>query len=238
MSKRKFSPTWLNTLLTVLGVTLLSTLGFWQLDRAEQKQQLEEAVEARMKGAPLSITGRLDKSEIEQFRRLKAQGEYEGKHEILIDNATWNGKAGYHVITPFHIKGSDRYVLVNRGWVPVGRDRKIVPETAVPSGEMVIEGRLGWIKGKPAFIGDKVPPDNSEGKVWFYLDGDYFSQKTGLAIEPYLLLLSSEGEGGYVREWPDYEGRYGMHMAYAVQWFSFALFALFIYIWVSVKKYE
>jgi surfeit locus 1 family protein len=222
----------------VVGVAILSSLGFWQLDRAEQKQQLEEAVEARMKGPPLLITGALDKKKIEQFRRLTVRGEYAGKHEILIDNATWNGKAGYHVITPFHIKGSDRYVLVNRGWIPVGRDRQIIPETTVPSGEMVVEGRLGRIKGKPAFISDKVPPDNSGEKVWFYLDGGFFSEKTGLSIEPYLLLLSNESGEGYVREWPDYEGRYGMHLAYAVQWFSFALFALFIYFWVSIKKHD
>jgi len=238
MVKRRFRPCWVNTLLTIVGVTILSVLGFWQLDRAEQKQQLEEAVEARMKGAPLEITGALGESETEQFRRLIVQGEYAGKHEILLDNATWNAKAGYHVITPLRIKDSARYVLVNRGWVPVGADRQIIPETSVPEGELVIEGRLGRIKGKPAFISDKLPPDNSGGKVWFYLDADYFSKKTGLVIEPYLLLLSKKSNGGYVREWPDYEGRYGMHMAYAVQWFSFALFALFIYIWVSVKKYE
>lgn len=238
MVKRRFRPFWLNTLLMIVGVSILASLGFWQLDRAEQKRQLEEAVEERLKSDPLEITGALNEGEIEQFRKLVVRGEYSGNEEILLDNATWNGKAGYHVITPLRINNSERFVLVNRGWIPVGADRKIVPETTVPEGEQLIRGRLGRIKGKPAFISSELPVDSSDGRVWFYLDGDYFSKKTGMVIEPYLLLLNKESEGGYVREWPDYEGRYGMHMAYAVQWFSFALFALFIYIWVSIKKHE
>jgi len=222
----------------MVGVVILSALGVWQLDRAEQKQLLEKAVQVSMSEEPLTITAALSDVEIAQFRRISVQGEYAGEHEILLDNATWNGKAGYHVITPLRIVNSDKHVLVNRGWVPVGADRRIVPVTSVPEGEVLVEGRLGRIKGKPAFISHDVPADNSGGKVWFYLDANYFSAKTGLEVKPYLLLLNKDSEGGYVREWPSYEGRYGMHIAYAVQWFCFALFAFFIYIWVSIKKHE
>lgn len=38
------------------------------------------------------------------------------------------GRAGYHVIAPLRMEGSDAVVLVNRGWIELGSDRNVLPE--------------------------------------------------------------------------------------------------------------
>jgi cytochrome oxidase assembly protein ShyY1 len=48
----------------------------------------------------------------------------------LIDNMVKQRKAGYFVITPFALAGGG-WVLVNRGWVPLGASRAQRP--AIPS---------------------------------------------------------------------------------------------------------
>ncbi len=226
------------TLIMLLGVAVLTSLGVWQLNRAEFKQQLEDEIKQLMLEPALEVKGHLEVESIKRFRQLVVKGEYRSEFEVLLDNATWQGQAGYHVITPLRIGDTETYVLVNRGWLPVGNDRKIIPVTESPLAEVEVRGRLGRLRGKPAFISGDIAPDDGGGKVWFYIDADYFSEKTGLDIEPYLILLDKENVGGYARDWPSYEGRYGMHMAYAVQWFAFALFVLFIYLWVGFKKDE
>ena len=49
--------------------------------------------------------------------------------QILIDNMVNGERAGYFVITPFALQGGG-WVLVNRGWVPLGASRAERP--AIP----------------------------------------------------------------------------------------------------------
>ena len=53
----------------------------------------------------------------------RPSGAYDSARQMLIDNmSNAEGRAGYYVITPFALRGGG-WILVNRGWVPVGASR-------------------------------------------------------------------------------------------------------------------
>ena len=62
-------------------------------------------------------------------------------------------------------------------------------------------------------------------------------QRLGQTLLPVLLLLNSENEFGFIRDWkPVYGTPPDKHRAYAAQWFTLAAVLLMIYIGVNTKK--
>ena len=106
---------WKVTLLCLLTFPVLMALGFWQLDRAEQKRAREAALDAVRTQPPATLPG-TDLAAIEEQRRLLLQGHYLTGRNWLLDNRQRDGQVGYEVITPFELSDG-RILLVNRGWV-------------------------------------------------------------------------------------------------------------------------
>lgn len=52
-------------------------------------------------------------------RRAIIKGKYDFDHEVILRNRRYNGLAGVHVITPMQIEGSEEYLLVDRGFIPL-----------------------------------------------------------------------------------------------------------------------
>src|SRR6266850_376746 len=100
-----------------LACALFMALGSWQTRRAEEKRAL---------GA--------------QLQSVSATGTFLPKYTVLLDNKLRHGKAGYEVVTPLRLAGSELQVLVNRGWVQAPPTRDALPEVRAPSGEVRIEG--------------------------------------------------------------------------------------------------
>ena len=134
---------WIPSLVTLLILPVLLWLGFWQLDRAEQKQQLLHKFEAQQ-DAPLIALQTLDKQQLldYRFRQVSAGGTYDAEQQILLDNQVVQGRAGFHVFTPLRLQASSAAILVNRGWVPLGASREELPEIALQQNQVELIGRL------------------------------------------------------------------------------------------------
>jgi len=227
------------TLLAIIGITLFSALGIWQSNRAIEKQQLQEDFDRKNTQAAFLLNTSVDRLEAKKFLKTEVVGHYDSASEKLIDNTVHKGNAGYYVMTPFVLKdhNSDRplIIMVNRGWVPVGRDRNELPKLEAPAGEVRIKGQLAPPKSKPPLILGELPVRE---KVWPYFDLTVFRQNASAEVLPLIILLGQDEEGGYVREWPKYESKIGMHIGYAIQWFVFALIVLVTYLGMNIKKRE
>jgi cytochrome oxidase assembly protein ShyY1 len=97
-------------------------LSYWQWERHLEKLDTIANMQSRLKAEPLDINriannSALDWREI-SYRRAILEGSYDFQNEIFLRNRTWNNFAGYFVITPFTISGTDKAILVNRGFVP------------------------------------------------------------------------------------------------------------------------
>lgn len=214
----------------------LCALGFWQLDRADQKLRLQQHHDAQVQ-APMRV---LDNAPVEArdvlFRRVMAHGRYDVAHEFLLDNRVHQGQVGYQVITPLRLAGSDRLLLVNRGWVALGRDRRDLPRTEAPRGEVTVQG-VAVLPSAPGLrLGPAFPEGETWPRVWQYLDIAGFARRTNASVLPVLLELAPEGPGGFVRQWARHDRGVAMHQGYALTWFSLAAVLAVLYILLNTQK--
>ena len=113
LGQRVFAPAAWSVLLTAAGILLFASLGIWQLERAAYKESLEIKFEQRLAEDYRRLGKDTDLDDI-QYRKLRLEGRYDLDHQFLLDNQVHDGRAGYHVLTPFHLKDSDRLLLVDR----------------------------------------------------------------------------------------------------------------------------
>ncbi len=222
---------------TLLLLPALISLGQWQARKAEQKHALQETYDQREKGLSLQVGAHpLDPVAV-RYSRVIVRGRYEPAYQILLDNQVHEGMAGYHVLTPLHIEGGNMYVLVNRGWVPIGRDRSVLPETDVPQGVVEVSGYAAVPSGK--FFELEKPEDLQSGwqKVWQNLDLKRYADAAPFPLQPVVIRLDpASTAGGYVREWPRPDARIEVHRGYALQWYGMAAVLTVFYLVTSIRK--
>jgi len=101
----------------VLVAAACIRLGFWQLDRLEQRRA-RTAVQLAARNAPPVdlVAGSL--SPTLDGRGASAVGTYDRSHEMVIRGAVFEGSPGVRVITPLRLAVGDTAVLVDRGFMP------------------------------------------------------------------------------------------------------------------------
>ena len=229
-----FRPSFKLSLLLITLAFVFLRLGLWQLDRkAEKTAQFE-----RFDNAPaMSIERALD-SNVE-FARAEAFGRYDPARHILLDNRIWKGRAGVHVLTPFRL-ADGRWLLVNRGWLPLAPDRRSLPEVATQAGAQTIHGRLVAYQTAGPRLGDA---DVLEKDRWpqlvTYLDLATIGSALGESLQPWLLQLDEQDASGFGdRQWSPAVMEPSLHGAYAVQWLALCVAALVIWVTLGWRRGE
>ena len=223
----------LGTILAIIGISGFTSLGIWQTNRALEKQQLQRDIDNKAKQDGFQLNHSISDINEKIYLNVNASGRYNKNNEILIDNIVYSGQAGYHVLTPFILDKDQTVIMVNRGWIPVGRDRNILPLIETPEDEINIHGILAPHKSKPPLILGELDPT---GRVWPYYDLQKYIEHTKYNVLPVMILLDKKEKSGYARDWPKYDAKMGMHIGYAIQWFVFALIVLITYIAINFKK--
>lgn len=228
----EFKPGWLGIITTVIAVSVFTYLMLWQIGRAEERKALRHEVMQRsaLPIAALNEPGNVNISH-DRYRRFHIEGRFINQHQVLLDNVVHEGKPGYEVISPF-ITTQGESLLVNRGWVAAGRDRRVFPDIAVSEEPQTLTVMLDKPRSAPVVGLDIVESDNR----WNYLDLAFYRQHSGLGIPEYLLLLAEGSPSAYQSRWPEIEDKSGMHIGYAIQWGVFALIALGTFLGVNIKR--
>ncbi len=231
---RRFAPSWKMTILTLAGITLFSSLGFWQLDRAIFKDGIMKKFEARLEADYRQFEAWESLSDIE-FQKIIIRGHYDTGRTLLLDNQLLRGKAGYHVITPFILNGGEKIVLINRGWVTLGNSREQLPGIEKPAVDGSIRGiantpdtasfRMGEIS-----LGDKWP------QVIPFLDIEAMQAQYNNRLLPIIIWLEPEQAGHYQRVWNPVWLAPEKSRAYAWQWFAFTAISLGLFIGLNLRS--
>lgn len=227
------------TMATLALLPLMVWLGMWQLDRADQKLRLQAEYDRRQLEPAVRLQSVLENPEALRFRRVIARGRYEPEHQILIDNRVHQGQAGYHVLTPLRLEDGSVRVLVNRGWVPVGRDRSELPIIDAPQGTVEVTGLAAVPQTQGFHLGGARPPGVGWQPVWQYLDLQVYRENVTFPVQPVVVLLDAENpHGGFVRQWARLDAGIATHQGYAFQWFSLAVALAGIYILLNTQKID
>lgn len=211
--------------LLLLGA-LFASLGAWQLRRADASRATIESFVAAAAEAPLAVLpNELDSAQ--RFRRIEVGGQYVSEPQLLLDNMLHDGTAGYHVLTGFRVAGRRELVLVNRGWVPVGTDRRALPKVAVDAMPRRIVGRLERLPRPGMRLGAAEPAAaEAAAIVMQYPTAADVERVLGQPVLDYQLLLDPAGVDGYVRDWRAPGMQPERHLSYAGQWFALAIGAV------------
>ena len=94
-------------------LALFISLGMWQLRRAEQRAAVYEgfAISDELPAFSIAADGRDLKEH--RYRWMELRGRYSSSKQLLLDSMTYQGQAGYHVLTPFLPMNGSRWVLVD-----------------------------------------------------------------------------------------------------------------------------
>lgn len=236
--KRRFKPGLVPSLVVVLLFPILVRLGFWQIDRAAEKEHIQELFEQRTELPPVGLENKLLDTEALKYRQVAVRGHYDSQHHILLDNKVYNTVAGYHVLTPFKIAKTGNVVLVNRGWVPGGLDRRVLPIIESPENEIEVTGIISIPSSKVFTLSDYNRAGDGWPAVYQWIDFKDIAHATGDDILPMIILLDPKDEYGFVRNWSKVNLKPEKNISYAAQWFTMAFVLIVIYIVVNLRKVE
>lgn len=224
-----FSRRWLlTTLLVLLGGALCVRLGFWQLDRLEQRRAFNAHVQAMWQAEPLTLTGQTSEDlTAMEYRAVIAIGRYDFENQVALRNRYYQNQPGYHLLTPLILEDGSA-VLVERGWIPAdGNSASPDWRKYDEPGRVTVQGQIRLGQSKPDLGGVPDPtlaPGQARLEFWNIVNLERIRQQT-----PYPLLdvfvqpeADPTDETPPIPYQPEIELTEGPHLGYAGQWFTFA----------------
>lgn len=212
----------------------LVSLGFWQLDRANEKQTIAQQVVRAQSIAPEKTSNMLELVEKEHHSVL-LEGYYASDRQFIYDNQIVNGNAGYYVMTPFVLTGQQA-VLVNRGFVPWQGRRNKIADIGLNDQHRVVKVSLI----KPV---KRIELDISEAEerqqfplLIQSLDMSQIESLSKLTFSPMVGRLDKDAADGFFRQWQPFYGSADKHLGYALQWFLMALVLFLISLKLLIRR--
>ncbi|MFC1976298.1 SURF1 family protein [Chloroflexota bacterium] len=245
--RKKLTWKWLmGHLLVLAAVIVLINLGLWQLRRLEQRRALNSAILAGLNAPVTTLTGQDIDPEALHYHRVAATGTFDNNESLVIRNRPFHGLPGGRLVVPLKIEGSDRAVLVDRGWIPLDEStpdkRRIYEET----GSVFVAGIAYKTQTRPdrrLIPYDPTPgPGETRLDEWFRVDIDRIQEQLPYPLLPIFIKQSPDEnavpDAPPLRE-EEIELSEGSHLSYALQWFGFAVILVVVYgvlIWQELQK--
>jgi surfeit locus 1 family protein len=217
---------------------ILLALGIWQLNRAEEKRALIQLQAKRQSTEVLSLSATMpDITEMLLYKPIQAVGHYDTNHQYLLDNQVSKGRAGYFVLTPFRLKNQSKAVLVNRGWLPLGKNRSDLPNISVDTKEITIKGRINRFPNVGLKLAGAEIPSNNWPALVQLIDVKVLANQLNYPLFSFQVELDKQSENGFTREWQTTTSMTPeKHIAYAVQWFLLAITLTILFVKFGFKK--
>jgi surfeit locus 1 family protein len=220
------------TLLTLLGMAATASLGRWQLHRAAEKEALQAGMDAQSSTHPMDTATLLAQPEAASLVHQHAllRGVWLPEATVYLDNRQMNAKVGFFVVTPLRLEGSDKTILVQRGWVQRNFEaREKLPAVETPAGLVTVAGRIALPPGKLFELGQP-----SVGVIRQNLSAEQFGTQAHML--PVLLTQTGPASEGLLREWPALNLGVEKHYGYALQWFGMSAVMALLYLWYQIFK--
>ena len=220
---------------TMLVFSLLIKLGFWQIERAFEKEQRQQRIKTLSQRNALSLEQILALKGLQDGINdlpIEVSGNFDADKVFLLDNQPDKGRLGYRVYQIIESNGAA--ILVNLGWVQGSIDRSVLPEILPVSGQHTITGHVREIE-----VGIQLQAQNFTDSKWplrvQQIEIDKFSQLINKKLLPFVVYLDKKESVGYKKNWQPIVMPPEKHRGYAFQWFSLALAWISLMIWAAIK---
>jgi surfeit locus 1 family protein len=194
--------------LPVLGLLLF--LGTWQLERLHWKNDLLARI-AASEAAPAAPL----RDPPEMLAKVQVTGRFDHAREATLGVVPRGNTLGTNLVTPLLRDGAPP-ILVNRGWVPMERNRALDR----PEGTVTVEG---WVHpGERA--GLLSASDDAAGRRFYTFDPPVIGAALGLpGVAPYGLVALGNGTGALPDPARTLPRPTNNHLGYAITWYGLAL---------------
>jgi len=229
-AKKKFIA-WIPYVIGAILVVQFAALGVWQIDRGLEKRAEKQVF--------ISRTGFVSWSSgmvVRSFQKIKATGQFDAQHQVLLENIIINSRYGYYVLTPLVISDSEPVLLVNRGWFERSGSEIDLSMLELDDTRVTVRGRAGSLPRAGYRMGAAIPAGSSWPQLAVYPVLDELAQLLGREVQPFVLLLDPEENYGFFRHWVPEEMGPGRHFAYALQWFAMGIVLAGLLIWNYRKR--
>ena len=220
-------------ILILATMAFLVSLGFWQLDRADQKRTIEASIQKANTGVVELI---INQNELlnKEYYEVRLQGSYIGDKQFIYDNQIVDQASGYYVLTPFVLTGQSNAIMINRGFIPWNGRRDQLDDIAVDSAfrevKIQVSRPIKRIELKTSDISNQFPV------LIQAIDFDVIEEISSTSFVDVIGLLDPSSDDGFVRKWEPYTGSIEKHIGYAIQWFLMALVLGIIGIRIGLKQ--
>lgn len=229
-------------LVTLLVFTILARLGFWQLERGQQKQQRLEQIAHYQK---LDLVTFTDLLKIRQQYEptginVTLSGQFVHPYSWLLDNKVVNGQAGYDVLlalTPDGPEADKHALLVNMGWIKGDyANRSTLPKFTIPQQKVSLSG---FVKAKD-LVAFSLSSQSDNQQLWplrtQQIDIKMIEQQSGLSFYPFIVIAQQSADFGFTHHYQPVVMPPEKHQAYSLQWFLLAIAVLIVFVFASRVK--
>lgn len=219
----------------LIAVTIGVALGNWQMRRADQKEAIEAKLSARETAPPVVLGSAGISTDDIEYRRVIAEGDFVDHWPVYLENRPYNGTPGFYVLMPLKIRGTDRYVLVARGWLPRdSADRAKLPSIETPRGTVRIEGVARRNPGQLLQLGQAS--ELRPGVIAQNLSVEAFAKASGFTMHAFIIEQHADTADGLVRDWPRPSSGIDKHLGYAFQWYALAAAAFIFFVVTGFRR--
>lgn len=221
-------------LLLFVVVFWLLYLVDWQLQRAAEKESIKLNYSNNF-NKPVSEFNNLATPIVttQNYTKVLLHGSYDLQRQFLVESAAINRQRSYAVITPFKIANSKQVILVNRGLVPVTSN---LAEIMLEHNQPII-GALYLHSGAPFILHEAVEND-SWPKIFPAIEVKKMAKALNVSLEPFIILLDADDKSGFIRNWVLKDVYPERHIAYAIEFFIFAIIIVIFFVVVHSKREE
>jgi surfeit locus 1 family protein len=231
----RFRFRWIPFLAASIVIAIGLALGQWQMHRAAYKVAIEAKLTARGSEAPIVLDSNFVNVDNAEYRHVLVSGEFVEGWPIYLENRPYNGVAGFYLLMPLKIAGSDVHVLVARGWLPRDPvDRSKLPVLTTPTGIVKIEGIARRNPGHLMQLGQGNPV--RPNAILQNVEVAEVAAASKLPMQPILIEQSNDLHDGLVRDWPRPSSGIEKHYGYAVQWYGLALTAFIFFVVTGFRR--
>lgn len=234
-----FSRRWLlSTLAVIVGMIILARLGFWQLDRLDQRRAKNAALIAALESEPVNLNEAELPDDLSSLKDRDAvvQGEFDFTHQGIVKLQTFQGRPGVNLVAPLVLADGETAVLVDRGWVPDESSANNWADYNEP-GPQTIQGYIALTQTLNR-LGASSASTVADNLEWYRVDIGAIQKQMPYKLLP-VYVKQAPGENNQqppLRSEREVDLSEGPHLSYAIQWFLFSTILGAMYIALVNKE--